>query len=133
MNVGTVSRTQEGDEVIASGQRPDRRGIRDAVAATTPDRPLAMSHHLPFHHYQRSVIAYAHAHTGCIASLDDLQARLFAEGFGLKVIGTIGVLIKAKQLQVIPSIREQLHNLQHQGFHLSTEVQNEALRLAGEE
>ncbi|GAK57554.1 hypothetical protein U27_04521 [Candidatus Vecturithrix granuli] len=34
MNIGTVSRAQECDEVIASGQCPDRRGIRDAVATT---------------------------------------------------------------------------------------------------
>ena len=91
---------------------------------------------LPSNHLgrgERSVIAYTYAHTGCIAGLDDLQARLFAEELGLKVIGTVGVLIRAKLSQTIHSIREQLHNLQQQGFHLNLEVQMEALHLAGEE
>jgi predicted nucleic acid-binding protein len=82
---------------------------------------------------ERTVIGYAHVHKACLAGLDDLQARLFAEGLGIKVIGTIGILIKAKLTGVVPSIRELLQNLQNEGFHLSSEVYQEALRLVGEE
>ncbi len=81
---------------------------------------------------ERTVIAYAHAYKACIAGLDDLQARLFAEGLGVKVIGTIGILIKAKLTGVVPSIRELLQSLQQEGFHLSAELYKEALHLVGE-
>ena len=116
--------------------RPDTIDPHNVDWVTSVEVTPSEMNALPPNHLgrgERAVIAYAYAHTGCIAGLDDLQARMFAEELGLKVIGTIGVLIKAKQTGVIRSIRELLQNLQQQGFHVSPELHKEALRLVGEQ
>ncbi len=82
---------------------------------------------------ERAVLAYAYTHSGCWAGLDDRQARLLAVSLGVKVVGTVGIIIRAKRTGLIPSARELLGRIREEGFHLSTEVYVEALRLAGEE
>lgn len=64
--------------------------------------------------------------------LDDRKARRIAQQMGLRVIGTAGVLIKAKRNGIIPRIGPLLDALQGCGFRLSTPLISEALRLAGE-
>jgi predicted nucleic acid-binding protein len=81
---------------------------------------------------ERAVIAYAANHAGCLAGLDDRTARLFAESLGVKVIGMIGILLKAKQKGLTASISSLLQDARNQGFRISAEVYQEAVRLAGE-
>ncbi|HLL73696.1 MAG TPA: DUF3368 domain-containing protein [Pyrinomonadaceae bacterium] len=64
--------------------------------------------------------------------LDDSQARAAARNLGLKVVGTIGILLKAKRGGVIPAIRPVIEALELNGFYLSDALREEALRLAGE-
>ncbi|MDJ0731845.1 MAG: DUF3368 domain-containing protein [Crocosphaera sp.] len=64
--------------------------------------------------------------------LDDQQARKIARKMGVKMIGTVGILIKAKQNNIIPKILPLLNNLEANGFYLSTKLKNEALRIAQE-
>ena len=64
--------------------------------------------------------------------LDDRRARAVAARVGVHVIGTIGVLVRAKQEGVIPSLTPLLGALESGGFHLSEALRREALRLAGE-
>ena len=82
---------------------------------------------------ERAVIAYAQSHSGCWMGSDDRQARLLAERLGLKVVGVIGVLIRAKRADLIPAVRPLLDALQLTGFRLGHELYQEALRHAGEE
>lgn len=65
--------------------------------------------------------------------VDDLQARKVARELGLKLTGTIGVLIMAKQRGVIDAVKPVIEALEGGGFFLSAELKTEALRLAGEE
>lgn len=64
--------------------------------------------------------------------LDDLKARDLAQRMGLRVIGTVGLLVRAKRAGLIPWINPLLNELSAKGFHLSEELKREALRLAGE-
>ncbi|HYH85251.1 MAG TPA: DUF3368 domain-containing protein [Pyrinomonadaceae bacterium] len=64
--------------------------------------------------------------------LDDRQARSVAAKLGLRVIGTVGVLLRAKRSGIISAIKPMLDDLELNGFHLSSELKKEALRLAGE-
>jgi len=82
---------------------------------------------------ERAVIAYAQSHAGYLAGLDDRQARLLAERMGLTVVGTIGILLRAKQANLIPAVRSLLDAVQSEGFRLGIDLYQEALRLAGEE
>lgn len=62
------------------------------------------------------------------AALDDLAARDFAMARGLRVIGTVGVLIAARRMGVIASVMPLLDELREAGFRLSDDVV-EAARL----
>lgn len=64
--------------------------------------------------------------------LDDRKAREIALRLGLKVTGTVGLLVKAKQAGVIAAIRPLLDALNANSFRIATALRDEALRLAGE-
>ena len=81
---------------------------------------------------ERAVIAYAQAHRGYVAGMDDLQARQLAEAIGLKVTGTLGILLRAKQAGLIPAVKPLVDDVTAQGFRLSLELHREMLGLAGE-
>ena len=51
---------------------------------------------------------------------------------GLRITGTLGVLLKAKQFGFVPVIKNLLDKLDEKGFMLSTEIKNEILKLANE-
>lgn len=81
---------------------------------------------------ERAVIAYARSHSDCWAGLDDRQARELAEDLGLDVIGTIGILLRAKKVDLIPTVRPLLDALHSAGFRIGSDLYREALRLADE-
>jgi len=64
--------------------------------------------------------------------LDDLKARDLAQRMGLRVIGTVGLLVRAKSAGLVPWINPLLIKLSERGFRLSEDLKREALRLAGE-
>ncbi len=66
------------------------------------------------------------------AILDDLQARAVAQQMGLKLIGTVGILIRAKRAGLLAEVRPVLRDLGKSGFYLSDALMREVLRLAGE-
>ena len=47
-------------------------------------------------------------------------------------IGTIGILLKARQLGLIPKLKPEIERLQQTGFSISSSVVAEILKLAGE-
>lgn len=64
--------------------------------------------------------------------LDDYEARELARTYGLKITGTIGLLIKAKYEGDISSIEEMLKKLRKTGFWLSDDLYTKILRDEGE-
>jgi len=64
--------------------------------------------------------------------LDDYEARELARTYGLKITGTIGLLIKAKYEGDISSIGEMLKKLRRTGFWLSDDLYTKVLRGEGE-
>ncbi|NEP43053.1 MAG: DUF3368 domain-containing protein, partial [Okeania sp. SIO2H7] len=64
--------------------------------------------------------------------LDDRDARRVARQIGVSFMGTVGMLIKAKQAGVISSLKPLLDALEVNEFYLSEGLKLEALRLAGE-
>jgi predicted nucleic acid-binding protein len=81
---------------------------------------------------ERAVIAYAQANRGYVAGMDDSRARQLAEAIGLKVTGTLGILLRAKQAGLISTVRPLVDDITAQGFHLSPELHRDVLELAGE-
>ncbi len=68
----------------------------------------------------------------CKILSDDKQARLVAKKLGLQVIGTIGMLIQAKQNGLIDLLEPVLKDLENNGFRMSESLKSEALKIAGE-
>ena len=64
--------------------------------------------------------------------LDDRRARQVAESKCLPIIGTIGILLLAKDEGLIPSIKEIMDNLMAQGKRISSQLYREALAIAQE-
>jgi len=64
--------------------------------------------------------------------LDDLQAREVAQQMGLSLIGTVGILVRAKRDGLLPEVRPVLQMLSQSGFYLSEPLKREVLLLAGE-
>jgi len=64
--------------------------------------------------------------------IDDLKARKIANLRGLKVIGTIGILLDAKEKGIIKQIRPLLDELIKEKIRISKELYNYALKLAKE-
>lgn len=64
--------------------------------------------------------------------LDDLPARRVAAGLGMSVTGTAGVLVLAKQEDLIVEVRPLLIDLRAAGLYLSNVAVDQLLDLAGE-
>jgi uncharacterized protein len=81
---------------------------------------------------EREVLALAIARPGCLALLDDGQARRYAKMLGLTFTGTLGVLTRSKQRGLLDQVRPCLDQLQALGFRVAPTVREGVLRLAGE-
>ncbi len=81
---------------------------------------------------ESEVIALALEMKKSCVILDDKKARRIAKDLGLKMLGTIGVLLQAKKIGVISKIKPALDDLNATGFYISTALYNRALKLARE-
>jgi len=81
---------------------------------------------------EAEVISWALAHEGFIAVLDDRAARRLAMAQGVPVLGSLRVIVKAKELGLIPQARPALEKLRGGGAYVSEELIDRAIELAGE-
>jgi predicted nucleic acid-binding protein len=80
---------------------------------------------------EASAIAAA-AHWGCGVLMDDKAGRHMAKNFCVASIGTVGVLVLAKQKQMLPSIKPLLDQLTQSGYFLGDKLIASALAVVGE-
>ena len=64
--------------------------------------------------------------------IDEKKGRKVAEYYGVKIIGTIGLLLKAKQEGLLPRIKPCLELLQQSTVRISAALYQRALERAGE-
>lgn len=64
--------------------------------------------------------------------MDERKGRRKLTQLGLNKIGTLGLLLKAKQLGLIPSVRADVKQLRQHGFSISQSVVDAVLKQAGE-
>lgn len=81
---------------------------------------------------ESSAIALALEIPDCTLILDDYKARRVAKNLGLNYTGTIGIIIKAKLIGKIVSIKPYLEKIKETNFRISAEIELQALKEAGE-
>jgi len=64
--------------------------------------------------------------------LDDKEARKIARKFELKVMGTLGVLLLAKERGLISQVKPYIEMLRKRGFRISDTLVRKILKSAGE-
>jgi len=83
---------------------------------------------------ETAVLSYAFVQPGWKVVIDDGAARRCARAMGIPMIGTLGVILKARQLGLIPAAAPLLRALRAHGFRLDERVIRSALKaIAGEE
>lgn len=99
------------------------------LAADTPARFLKMN----LHAGESEAISLALERNSDLIVLDDKMARETAERLGLRVVGTLGLLMLAKERGLIPAIRSLMIQLMERiSFRISPSVLNKALSLLNE-
>lgn len=81
---------------------------------------------------EREVLTLATLIPDALALLDDGLARSHARQLGAHFTGTLGILLKAKQLGLIKAVQPTLDQLNQLNFRLAQSTYRSALRLAGE-
>ena len=81
---------------------------------------------------ESSAIALALETQDSTLILDDYKARKIAQNLGLKFTGTIGIIIKAKLVGIIPSIKPYLQKIKETNFRITAEIELQALKEANE-
>lgn len=134
---GTVTiTTVVRDEVMAGGGRPGVRELADAIdegwievthavvgAGTFPELGAG----------EASTLALALKRSGDhIVLMDDPLGRARARAEGIRVTGVAGVLLAAKQAQLVDTVRPFLERMVEGGFRLSDDVIRAVLEHAGE-
>jgi len=101
----------------------------NVVDLADPDRVIFLSASVDAGEAEAIVLA---KELGLKIILDDLRARRLAHRFELKVIGTLGILVRAKKQGFLDRLRPLLDQLEGIGFHMTQELREEVLRQASE-
>lgn len=125
------------DEVIVAGQ-PPRTANREVLEASwirimqVQDR-LAVDLLLDdLDMGEAETIVLAHELSADWVVMDERKGRRKLTQLGRNKIGTLGILLKAKSLGLIPTLRTEVEQLRLQGFSISQKVVDAVLQEAGE-
>ncbi len=81
---------------------------------------------------EASAFALSVEYTHALLITDDMKARKLADKLLLNYTGTLGILLKAKELNIFSSIKPVLNKIQLTNFRFSQKVFEEILTIAGE-
>ena len=81
---------------------------------------------------ESAVLALAREIPGAVAVLDDKRARRYARLLGVRLTGTLGILLKAKHAGKLAALYPVMEQLEKLGFRFHHDTRNAILKLAGE-
>lgn len=120
-----VDQHRPGAAVVANVPWIVRKPVRDAKLVAQLGRELNQG--------EAEAIALAIAERAELLLLDERRARAVARRFALEVTGVVGVLLEAKQRNLIPAIKPLLDTLlSSSAYRLGPRLYREALRRASE-
>lgn len=101
----------------------------EALPTTAIPPPLLAAHLDPG---EASVIALALEQGISLVLIDERRGRMVARTLGLRVTGSVGVLLRAKKAGQLLSVRQCLDQMRTKGVWLSEQLRASVLREAGE-
>lgn len=125
------------DEVLRQPPQAERARLQAAMQAgklklvpeaKAPPQPLSDAR---LGAGERAAIALAQA-SGAEVLIDERRGRRVAAEAGLHVVGTVGLLVRGRQLGLIGPVRPLLDALHHSGYHLGDALTARALSSLGE-
>lgn len=81
---------------------------------------------------EAAVLALAEELDARLVILDERKARRYAERMSIPLIGTVGVLLLAKETGLITSVKTSIAKLQDTGLYLAPSLVRKALEMADE-
>lgn len=125
------------EELRTADDRPGSRGLRAALEAgwlsvAPVETQGAESLSLALGPGEAAAILLAAQGPCRFLLLDERRGRAVAKGRGLRVVGTGGVLVAAKEKGLIDRVSDALEQLAAGGYRLSVELLARVLELAGE-
>lgn len=81
---------------------------------------------------EREALSWAMTFPNSLVILDDALARSYARQLNIAITGTLGVLLRGKQLGYLDKIAPLLVELDNLNFRLASATRNAVLKLAGE-
>ncbi|MCD6169647.1 MAG: DUF3368 domain-containing protein [Candidatus Latescibacteria bacterium] len=131
-----ISRTVWREVVEQGGERPGAREVAGANWIAVRDvtaQEIVQLLEMELEEGEAETIALAHEVEAKVVLLDERDARQAAKRLGLRVLGTIGILIWARRMGKLPSLKEALDALQTRAkFRISRALYERALREVGE-
>lgn len=82
---------------------------------------------------ETQVISHAVMHSADRVVIDDLEARRCAKAMGLTIIGTLGIVGRAKVRGLIERAEPVIRRLQESGLYVSEDLVQKLLREVGED
>lgn len=81
---------------------------------------------------EATAIQLASENPGCLLIIDELKGRKMAESPGIRITGTLGLLVEAKSEGYIKSVKEIIVKIKATNFRFSEALENMILELAKE-
>lgn len=81
---------------------------------------------------EASAIAFAMEQADCLLIIDDYKGRRYAEQLGIKITGTLGIIIDAKLSGHIESVRPILDKIKETDFRLTEELEKRTIEKAND-
>ena len=124
-------------EELTQGAAEGRAGARDVQEASwidvrAADPVAAAAYKLLVDRGEAEALALASASPDALLIIDDRRGRRIARERGVRMVGTLGVLVLARRRNLVPKLRPLLDALQQAGIYLSAGVLERVLREVGE-
>lgn len=81
---------------------------------------------------EASAIALAMEMTDSLLIIDELKGRRLAQQLGIKITGTLGVIVEANRQGYLKAIKPVLEKIKNTNFRLTQSLEEALLREAGE-
>ena len=81
---------------------------------------------------EATAIQLSSENPGCLLIIDELKGRKVAESLGIRITGTLGLLVEAKSEGHIKSVKEIIAKIKTTNFRFSEALENMILELSNE-